>query len=305
MSITGTGTAFNAEGDLSQTSISVANGYIKGWYGDNQATKGSASNPYMYFSQAAGTLVDIKSHVENKKASYEGFSNDPFYYGGGDFEVAAKSLAKTRVQSSATSSNVLITPTLPKTIKTTVILEPVQRYIEEVAKATDLGSTVFPDLVGKGYATLRYTDSGASRDKYSNLGSYNVVIAVGHMNSNNIYLSTAPGGADYITANQLKYKTSKKTLVIFNGCDSFDGYPQKSALASAISRAYLSSGYAGEVGMAWSLDYLSYLFDEMASNDGKTANAANADALTKVTAKYGSGPYNLPLKFYGKDDFKL
>ncbi|MHB8118329.1 MAG: hypothetical protein ACYDHX_06355 [Methanothrix sp.] len=305
LSIKGTGTAFNAEGDSSQTSISVTNGYINSWYSDNQAKKGSATNPYMYFSQAAGTLVDVKSHAENRRPAYEGFPDDPVNYGGGDFEVQAKSLAKTRLQSAATSSNVLITPTLPKTIKTAVILEPVQKFTVEEAGATDLGSTVFPDLVGKGYATLRYTDSGASRDKYSNLGLYDVVLAVGHMDSNNIYLSTAPRGADYISANQLKYKTSKKSLVIFNGCDSFDGYPQKSALATAVARAYLSGGYAGEVGMAWSLDYLSYFFDELTLKDGKTAGVANANALAEVTNKYGSGQYYLPLQFYGKDDFKL
>ena len=64
------------------------------------------------------------------------------------------------------------------------------------------------------------------------------------MGPSTIYLSTAPGLADCISANQLNYLTTKKSLVILNGCDSFDGYPQqKSGLATALASAYLSGGF--------------------------------------------------------------
>ena len=299
--IEGIGTAFNAEGDGSQTSISVTSGYINNWNSDNQANKGSATNPYMYLAKAKGSLIDIKSHAENTRPAYEGLT-DPVNYGGADFEVQAKSLTSTRIKSSATSSNVLITPTLPKGIKTAIILEPVKTYTSLIG-ATDLGTTVFPTLVGKGYATLRYTDSGASEDKYkNNLGTYDVALLVGHMDSSTIYLSTSPSAS--ISADQIKYKTSKKALVILNGCESFGGYPNPSDLAKAVSKANLRGGFDHTVNIAWSHDYMSYLFSEMGK--GKAAGVANTEALAKVTNQYGSSnPDYVPLLLYGNKAFKL
>ena len=295
----GGGTAFNAEDDVAYTWIEVADGSISGWGSDNQANKGSASNQYMSFSGAAGTLVDVKSYAENKAPADE--RDRLVEHGAADFRVQSKSLKSTKIKSTATTTDVLITPTLPTGIKTAIMLEPYKTAFVEVRGATDLGTTVFPDLVEKGYATLRYTDSGATFSKYQNLGKYNVVIADGHGNSDGIGLST---GAGYISAKQLKYKAaSKNSLVVLTMCKGFEGYPTKSALATAFGSAYLAGGFTDSVGTCWADDYLSYLFDSL--KNGDTAGVANDYALTNATAKYGSGPSYLPLEFYGKDNFKL
>lgn len=297
--LVGVGTAFNKEGDIAQTYVVVSDGSICGWSSDNQATLGSASNQLMSFSGASGTLVDVGSHAENKAPADE--RDLLVEHGAADFELQAKSLKSTKIKSTATTTDVLITPTLPTGIKTAIMLEPYKTAFVEVGGATDLGTTVFPDLVEKGYATLRYTDSGATFSKYQNLGKYNVVIADGHGDSDGIDLSTGPG---YISAKQLKYKAaSKNSLVVLTMCKGFGGYPTKSALATAFGSAYLAGGFTDSVGTLWADDYLSYLFDSL--KNGDTASVANDYALAEATAKYGSGPYYLPLEFYGKDDFVL
>jgi hypothetical protein len=260
------------------------------------------------FAEASGSSVDLSSHAENKALAREYTSSSVgttyynYLYGGADFEVQAKELTDTKITASATSSTVTITPTLPSSIKTAIMLEPFNKVVtlKGYPKAIDLSTTVFPELVSKGYATLRYTDSGATSDKFANLGSYNVVLVNSHMNSNVIGLSTGTG---YISASDLHYDTSQKPLVILAGCDSFDGYPIKSNLANAVSGADLSGGYANSVGTAWNNAYLSYFFDSLGNGD--TASQANTYAYKTATKKYGSGVYYLPLVLYGDTSFTL
>ena len=310
-SIQASSAAQNGENDISNTNTQISNGVLSGYSVTTTAAKTSTQTSPV-INTATGSLIDLTSHAQNTKLAYEYLSYSDgstkslaINYGGADFEVRATALANTKLVTGATSSNVVITPTLPTSIKNAIMLEPF-RYAFTYAGATNLGTTVFPDLVGNGYATLRYTDSGASSDKFGNLGQYNVVLVDSHMNSGVIGLSTINPNvnSNYIPASQLNYKTSKNSLVILAGCDSFDGYSKtKSALATAVSGAYLSGGYANTVSTNWNNDYLGYFFDALKA--GQTASQSNTYANNLAIKKYGSGQYNLPLVFYGNQLFKL
>jgi hypothetical protein len=303
--------AQNSESDISNTNTQISNGVLSGYSVTTAAAKTSTQTSPI-INAATGSLIDLTSHAQDTKLANEYLSYSdgstkslPINYGGADFEVRATVLANTKLVTCATSNNVVITPTLPTSIKNAIMLEPF-KYAFTYAGATNLGTTVFPDLVGKGYATLRYTDSGASSDKFGNLGQYNVVLVDSNMNSGAIGLSTINPNvnSNYMPASQLNYKTSKNRLVILAGSDSFDGYPKtKSALATAVSGAYLSGGYANTVSTNWNNDYLGYFFDAL--NAGQTASKANTYANNLAIKKYGSGQYNLPLVFYGNQLFKL
>ena len=300
-SIAANAIARNGEGDKANVGIKMGAGSLKGFWNSATATNTQATTS-MSLTSATGS-IDLISHAEDKRlaSEYLSYSNGqtlriPVNYGGADFEVQAASLDSTGLQSTATSSNVAITPNLPVKIKNAIMLEPMNYAFTKKAGATDLGTTVFPDLVKKGYATLRYTDAGASIDKFQNLGQYNVVLIDSHMNSNSIGLSTTGGKIP-------SYTTSKNSLVILAGCDSFDGYPTQSALAKWVSGAYISGGYAGSVGTLWNNDYLSNFFDAL--GNGNTAGSANNNANTLTTQKYGNSQYYLPLVFYGDQSFKL
>ena len=300
----------NDEADQVLSSIAASgNSYVgipitSTWAGKNFA--------YAYESTSGAygsNYAKMSSHTENRGLAKEYLSGYdgtitpvPTNYGGADFVVQANALGNTQLETSAIADNVLITPTLPTGTKNAIMLEPFKNAFTSVG-ATDLDTTVFPDLVAKGYATLSYTDSGATSERFQNLGQYNVVLVDGHMNSNDIGLSTGTG---FLPASQLNYQTSKNSLVVLAGCDSFNSYPQKSALASAVSNAGISGGYANSVNTDWNNDYLTYFFDAL--RNGNTASSANSNANTLATAKWGSGQYNIPLVFYPTNwqkDFKL
>jgi hypothetical protein len=217
--------------------------------------------------------------------------------------VQANALGNIQLSTDASKDSVLISPTLPTGTKTAIMLEPMSNAFT-ISGATDLGTTVLPDLAFKGYATLRYIDSGATSEKFQNLGQYDVVLVDSHMNSEGISLST---GNEWLPASQLNYQPSTNSLVILSGCESFAGYPtQKSDLAAALDKAYLSGGFKGSIDTVWDHDYLSYFFDALSV--GYPASYANTYANTLATDKYGSGQYFLPLVFYPTNwqhDFKL
>jgi hypothetical protein len=303
---------WDPSGDSAGQTLNLEEGSISRFSGTAYTTFNTASTS-LGISSAKGSSIDVHSDATTIMPSYVGLydqNGNPIQFGGqAEFRVQANSLANTKIATTGTTNNVKIAPTLQTKIKTALILEPFQAYAASQG-ATDSGSTAFSDLVAKNYATLRYTDSGASRDKYANLGKYDVVVAVGHMAADKIYLSTAPEQADYISASQLKYKTSKKALVVLNGCNSFAEYPKKSPLANAVARAYLSGGFAYDVDICWSADYLAYFFDAL--KDGNTAYYADSFAHQKVQLIYGTDSIPLeyvPMKYYpesGKQyDFKL
>lgn len=293
-------------GDTSSVIVNLDNGELNSYslaysIGDKGLAHASLS------MNAEGSLIDVLANAENQKEGneYLSYSDGTTKYitsptGIAAFEFQTSDSLTANVDSKATAENVLISPSLPTGTQTALMLEPMNYAFTSIGGATDLGTTVFPTLVKKRYAVLRYTDSGASLDKFQNLGDYNIALVDSHMNSNGIGLST---GSGYVSASQLDYQTSKNSLVILAGCDSFDGYPKKSALAASVSEADLNGGYANTVGTLWNNDYLSYFFDALC--DGKTASSANDYAYTLATDKYGGSSINLPLVFYGDQTFKL
>jgi hypothetical protein len=309
--ITGGSSSYNREGDKASADIEIKSDSSESIL-DNYHTVATAfsnsANAYQSLGFAAGDLVDVKSHAQNTMLAkeYLSYSNGQVLnirtkYGGADFWVQSGSLSNTETTATATSSNVVITPILPQDIKTAIMLEPYKNAFV-LAGTTDLGSTVFPDLVASGYATLRYTDSGASSDKFQNLGDYDVALVNSHMNSEYIGLST---GSGYISADQLNYvkNPSKDTLVILSGCESFAGIATSSGLYDAVSDATLSGGFKSTVGTLWSSDYISYFIDAL--SQGKTAQDANIYAESAASSKYASSVYNVPLTLQGDQTFKL
>jgi hypothetical protein len=310
--ITGGSSSYNREGDKANADIEIKSAspesILQGYHTEATAFINSAEADQS-LGFAAGDLVDVKSHAQDMRLAneYLSYSNGKFLpirvkYGGADFEVQAPELKDITVSASATANNVVITPSLPSNIKTAIMLEPMNYAFTTKAGATDLGSTVFPDLVGSGYATLRYTDAGASIDKFDNLGQYDVVLVNSHMGPDSIGLSTTGGSLP-------SYTTSKNSLVILAGCESFDGYPTtKSSLANWVSGAYLSGGYTDSVGTLWNNDYLSNFFDDLSKGDLTSVAATKAWDQTKANTKYSAdSPYYLPLVFYptSGNDFKL
>jgi hypothetical protein len=303
--------ASNPQGVSSNSNLRIANGAITNpnFYAWSQPS--IVETNLVSLTSATGSLVDLTSHAENTRFADEGMvylaggisKHVTPNYGGANFEVQAKSLTSTKLQSDATTSNVVITPTLPASIKTAIMLEPFSTA-HATYGATNLGTTVFPDLVAKGYATLRYTDSGATYDKYQNLGNYNVVVADGHGDQNGISLSTINpqySNQYYIPSSQLNYKAaSTNSLVILTMCSGFSGYPKtKSNLANAFGSAYLSAGFAYDDDGSWADAYLRYFFDSLSA--GNTASYADSFAHQKVNSIYGSDSIpadRVPLQFY-------
>lgn len=303
MFFTGAG-ASNAESDRISASLGVNSGHIS-TYSDSENAAKSSIDTSVNFKAFEGYQVDLSSHAENVKPADEGIGT-PVNYGGADFEIQAKNRLAAGVKNTASLKNgVLITPTLPAGTNTAILLEPV-RIFANYAGATDLGGTVFPTLVGKGYAMTRYYDSAASVDTYKTLNKYNIALVVGHMNPSTIGLSTSPG---YITASQLgSWYTNppKKSFVILNGCQSFGGYPNPSPLAKAVSKASLSGGFDQDVGVVWSQDYQSVLFTKMA--EGMTAQQANDYVMNVYRPQWMNdhpGADAIQLDLFGNGGFTL
>jgi hypothetical protein len=195
------------------------------------------------------------------------------------------------------------------------MLEPMKgAFTPPNLAATDLGTYVFPDLVSKGYATLRYTDSGASIDKFQDLGKYNVVLIASHMTAIGIGLSTVNPNTNiqdgyFLPASQINYNAAhSNSLVVLAGCSSFGVVddPNAKSLASAFSSASLRGGFPHDINLAWDADYVSSFFNAL-SVDGTAASTANAYAYYATAKKYGysTGTYIWPLVFYGDGQFKL
>jgi hypothetical protein len=179
----GTKSQVRNEGDQTWDTTTITTNGKLSTYSDQAIAKMISATTSASINSATGSSVDVQSHAENTRHAYEGHWDSTgknwvedtlnINSGVGDFEVKANSLTNTQLQTTATRSNVQITPTLPANIKTAIMLEPfLQSFV--ALGATDLGTTVYPALVDKGYATLRYTDSGVTADKLSNLGNYNV-----------------------------------------------------------------------------------------------------------------------------------
>ena len=124
-------------------------------------------------------------------------------FGSADFKLVKNGALTASVETKANSKNIDILAGLPDNTKTAIMLEPFAMDFVNNHKATDLKTTVFKTLTDNGYATIRYTDSAVSKDKFSNLGKNNVVLVDSHMGWDAdtqkysiIGLSTGKGGWD-------------------------------------------------------------------------------------------------------------
>jgi hypothetical protein len=291
--------------------------YSDNSYADGKNTKVSSD------INAKGSKIDVYSLAINARDAYEPVSytngNVVIYsvpQGAAVFEFQTSNDLNAKIKSNANSNDVVITPTLPKNTPTAIMLEPMFSVFVGICGGTNLGTTAFPSMVQKGYATLRYVDSGATKAKFNNLDHYNIALIDSHMNDEVIALSTGPGASSfssYISYDELKYKKPpSKSLVILGGCESFmpnwDGTP--SDLEKAVSKANLRGGYATLVYTNWNEDYLGQIFVNMAK--GMTFSQAESYAWNNYRlawcSYYGVSPddqYLARLLTYGNSNFAL
>ena len=265
---------------------------------------------------AKGSMTDVWAYAQNNKPGSEYlsyFDGTIKYYtapdGTAKFEFKTSNDLATNINSKATPDNVLITPSLPAGTKTAIMLEPMYYAFTTIGGATDLGPTVAQTLAGKGYAVLRYTDSGASIDKFLDLDNYNVAVIDSHMDNQHIALSTSPGVVDATQLATWYSNPPSKSLVILAGCESFEGSPTYySPLATAISKADAGMGFSAEVGTLWCNDYVSELITKMSG--GMTAQEANDYVWDTYRydwlAAHGYPTIGvIPLNGFGNKGFKL
>jgi hypothetical protein len=305
---------YDNKGDWSWTSTSVANGnlvanslaYSIGQWGLAESDQNI---------NAKGNVIDVWAYAQNNEPGYEHlsyFDGTVKYYtapgGTAKFEYKTSNELATKVNSKATSDNVLITPTLPAGTKTAIMLEPMYYAFTTIGGATDLGPTVAQTLAEKKYAVLRYTDSGASIDKFQDLDNYNVALIASHMDNQHIGLSTYPGVVDATQLGSWYSNPPSKSLVILAGCESLGGFPSYSPLADAVHKADTIMGFSDSVGTLWCNDYLSVLIKKM--GEGMTAEKAN-DYVGNTyryewLAAHGYPTIGVvPLNGIGNRDFKL
>jgi hypothetical protein len=287
-------------------------------YSDDSIVDGAKSKVSANIN-AKGSSIDVQSLAENSRVADEYLAyvdgtvvNYLVTPGWAEFEFQTHDRMNAKVTSQADSNNVIISPTLPKGTPTAIILEPMYGVFTYLCGGTDLGTTAFPSMVDKGYAVLRYTDSGATKDKFMNLYKYNVALIISHMNSDLIALSTGTGKSSLVSYDELNYKKPPaKSLIILGGCESFmpDGN-SPSNLAKAVSKADLRGGYSTSVYTVWDQDYISRIFDNMAT--GMTFSDAESEAWTDYRLTwcdyYGvsyTDQYVARLSTYGKGGFTL
>lgn len=248
----------------------------------------------------SGTFYDKKTKSVIAKGTT--FTGDFEYVekatqGRGEFEFKTYDSLSATVKSNADSNGVQISPSNILVThgfnqfepKNAIILEPMFTAFDTSFNmnsewnVADWGEGVFPALVNNGYATTRYTDSAASKDKFLELYDYNVALISSHMNNENIALSY---GND-VNYKELKYTDPKPdSLIILAGCGSFEPmhwydyfsnyWSLDSALQKAVSKATLSGGYEKSVKTDWNQDYIAEIFKNM-DEKGMTFGEAESD----------------------------
>lgn len=305
---------YDNKGDRSKVSTSIANGNLAGdsWAYSIGQWGVAESNQNI---NAKGSVIDVGAYAENSKPGYEYrsfFDGTVKYYtalhGDAQFEYKTSNQLAANVNSRATTDNVLITPSLPAGTKTAIMLEPMYYAFTTVAGATDLGPTVARTLVEKEYAVLRYTDSGASIDKFRDLDNYNVALVTSHMDNQYIALSTSPGDISAAQIDSWYSNPPSNSLVILAGCEPLGGFPSRSPLANAVREASTVMGFSDTVEMHWCNDYLSVLIKKM--GEGMTVEDANnyvwGTYRPNWLAAYGYPTRGIiPLNGFGNKDFKL
>ncbi|MFB3764531.1 MAG: hypothetical protein ACE14P_04705 [Methanotrichaceae archaeon] len=318
-----TDSSYNKENDQANVKTTVtatinAAGTINSYNGNSGAMKTSVSAQSHTDAKSASGSISVYSDVHNTKQANEGLSK-PVSFGDGHFGIIRSSSLTADVASSAGTNNVLITVSgLPAGTQTAISLEPYSEYAKYYG-GTDMSKTVWQALLNTGYATVRYTDSAASKDKFTGLDKYNVVLIKSHMNSNAIGLSTGTGSSSQVSYSELNYKNPPShSLMLLAGCSSFkpDSSGNPSKLASAVAKANLDGGFKADVDTAWDQDYIGRIFQNMASGgpggSKMTFSAAENEAWNSYrltwckSHRYSSNdPYIVRLNTYGNTGFML
>ena len=191
--------------------------------------------------------------------------------GAGDFDIHAKDGLNMKISQYASTGNVLITTTLPKNIKTAIMLEPFHAVFGDQGYE----QSVIPTLLDKGYAVTRYTDSGASSEKFTDLNQYNFAFIDSHMTASSINVNHD----EILDAFTLKeWYNSKKppanSIVMLIGCGplswwevdpDFFGGDYFTTLGQAFGKAGTTVGYTNTVDATWSKDSTTVLFSLLGS----------------------------------------
>jgi hypothetical protein len=266
----------------SASGTTVSSGSLKA---TDRAAYGSGRATTYNSISGKGAKIDVVTVAANDRAAKE-YAGDTLItvpYGGGQFMASSASSLTAKVAGTADAATVLITPSTSLK-KTAIILEPYSYICENLVGATGLGKTVLPTLAGAGYATLRYTDSAAVKERFMEIDDYNVVLVVSHMNPTTIGLTTDPW---YISSQELDSwydKPPADSMVVLTGCSSFKGYPSESGLAKSVAQSGVRGGFVDNVYILWAHDYMAELFSQMAS--GKTASVANSFVISEYEEKW-------------------
>jgi hypothetical protein len=325
--------AENVEGDQSATSTQITNGQLSGYSDESTAALTTAKTKANI--KANGDSIDVQSHAENRQIAYEGYRDestgnwmqDNYNFGGADFQVVKSGSLTTNVKTSAFPFDCFMGVTgLPTGTKTAIMLEPFASDFVNKQGATDTKTTVFKTLVDNGYATTRYTDSAASKVKFSDLYKYNVVQIISHMGwyidkkkklQGDIALTTSDRISDRVYASDINYRhPQSQSLVILAGCEGFQPGSYEASISSMFQGAKLSAGFEKSVAINWMQDYTVNLFQDMGT--GMTFSQADSNAWNNYMPTWcnergidPSNPLNLGyyhiwrLTTYGNTGFKL
>jgi hypothetical protein len=332
LSITDLGTAYNAEGDSSQTSIGVISGEINTWYSDNQAKKGCATKSYMSLTSAKGSLAEITSNGLNKALGYENQGDwntqtnswdtrlVPVNAGEGDFaakKVNNAQFKNVKVTTQATTNDITIS-TAGFGTKTALILDPRRWEFEDseynsnngYVIGIDIRDPIMNSLENTGYAVTYYSDGAVSKEKVGQMDDYWVSAINTHAYSYGFDLSKSSDGLnpDYVLASDLKYDSSHRKglwkasngMTILTICNTFTD-TSSGTLADAASKASCSGGFASETGIDFSRNFLINYFDSLSK--GNTALQANDEA--KGIDPFDVSTKQLLLRGSKKNNFKL
>lgn len=306
--------AANEEGDVAETYINIYDGTILKYSDAATATSNKVNNRFDL--NAKGTLVDVGSHVENKKPTDESAPTGPegvdiVNKGAGDFDIHAKGGLNMKISQYATSGSLLITPNLPKNIKKAIVLEPYHTVFDQ-----EYNQNVIPAMLDQGYSVLRYTDSGVSRETFTNLNEYNLVLINSHMLASSISLNHNEK-LDAFTLREW-YNTRKPpadSIVILAGCQSL-GVPANdpswwtnyfASLNDAFKKAGTRVGYSKTTYEMWAKGSMAKLFIKL--SEGYTMRQAvdyvNSEYMDEFDSAAGTKDYSPELKINGNGNVKL
>ena len=152
----------------------------------DQFSNGDIQVPVSFYYPVLSFFVPLtKSIPKNTTLSYDLYAVIDAPQGNGIFEYKTHNSLSAKLEAKAYSNEVLISPIFYQSEpRNAIMLFPMYTLTSNPEDTT----SIFNQLVNKGYATTLYMDSAASRDKFSNLDKYNAVLSQSHMSNKSIYL---------------------------------------------------------------------------------------------------------------------